>query len=100
MTADNNTPTALDEVLAWLDTIDPIQRARWLGALIDAQNLPLLSGRRVAAVYDATRHGSYAAVAAQLGVSTAAVNKAVTQHKATQARHAAAADDGAQPSTP
>ena len=78
-------PTPLDEALALLAPLTPVQRARVLSALLDTNNHPLLSAMRVQAVHDATRApgATYATVAAQLGVSTSAVNKAVTQHRKT-----------------
>jgi DNA-directed RNA polymerase specialized sigma24 family protein len=73
----------LDDALALLGTLTPLQQARVLGALLDRNNHKQLSALRVQAVYDATRApgATYATVAQQLGVSTAAVNKAVTQHR-------------------
>lgn len=77
-------PTSpLDDALALLRSLTPVQRARVLAALLDGHNTALLTGMRAEAVYDATRAdgATYATVAAQLGVSTSAVNKAVTQHR-------------------
>jgi hypothetical protein len=76
-------PEALAEVLAWLDTLDPITRARMLGALLDTRNAAVLSGRRVAAIHEATWTRTYAEVAAEVGVSVSAIGKAVSQRKAT-----------------
>ena len=76
-------PTPLADVLALIDTLTHVQRARVLGAVLDRNNHKLLSRLRVQAVYEATRvqGATYATVARELGVSTAAVNKAVTQHR-------------------
>lgn len=76
-------PDALDEVLAHLDTLEPMQRARWLGAMLDRRNAPRLRAERVALIYEATRQWSYDTVAAELGVSWSAVRNAVTAHAAT-----------------
>lgn len=75
----------LAEVLAWLHTLEPTTRARYLTVLLDTRSSAVLSAERVAAVYEATRTRSYAEVAAEVGVSTHAINHAVTRHRAGQA---------------
>jgi DNA-directed RNA polymerase specialized sigma subunit len=77
---DKHEPTAFDEVLAWLDTLPPIQRARWLGALLDTRNARGLTAVRVDAIYEETRRRTYDEVAAELGVSRSAVRNAVKAH--------------------
>jgi transposase-like protein len=77
-------PTSpLDDTLALLGSLTPVQRARVLSALLDGHNTKRFTAMRVQAVYEATRApgATYASVAQQLGVSPAAVNKAVTQHR-------------------
>lgn len=74
---------ALDEVLAFLGTLEPMQRARWLGAVLDRRNAPRLRAERVAVIYEATRQWAYDTVAADLGVSWSAVRNAVKAHAAT-----------------
>lgn len=71
------------EALALLVPLPPVQRARVLSALLDGHNTKRLKALRVQAVFEATRapHATYETVAQQLGVSKAAVNKAVTQHR-------------------
>jgi DNA-binding transcriptional ArsR family regulator len=67
-------------VLAWLDTLPPIQRARWLGALLDTRHAKALTAVRVSAIYEETRARTYKEVAADLGVSWSAVRNAVKAH--------------------
>jgi hypothetical protein len=80
---DQQPATPLDDALALLGSLTPVRRARVLSALLDGRNLKTFTGLRAQAVYDATRapDATYATVAAQLGVSRDAVNKAVTQHR-------------------
>lgn len=68
---------------------DPIGRARQAKALIvEAQRV--LSDVHREAVYEATRSESWAVVAEGLGVSVAAVNLAVSNHRKTLAAEGAA----------
>lgn len=75
--------TPLDEALTLLGSLPDIPRARVLSALLDGNNLRHLVAIRREAIYRATRAdgATYATVAAELGVSVAAVNKAVTAHR-------------------
>lgn len=63
--------------LAGCDALDRAQRAP--GLIERAKGV--LGQERTAAMYEATRHCSYEEVAEQLGISTAAVNKAITAYR-------------------
>lgn len=77
---DQQTDPRLEEVLAWLGSLEPVVRARYLAVLLDGRNRARLSDVRVAAVYAATRKATHAVVAAGIGVSASAVNHAVTAY--------------------
>lgn len=70
----------LDAVVAWLSSMPPIDRARVAGVLVAHDTTARLAAIRRAAIYEATRTSSHATVAAALGVSLSAVNKAITEH--------------------
>lgn len=75
----------VDAMLAQLGRLPPIERAQVAQQLIEeARTAQQLIGReRRNAIAEATAAGaSYAEVAAQLGVSTAAINKAITERNA------------------
>jgi hypothetical protein len=78
--ADREAPTSIEELTAWLDALAPLRRAKFLAVITDGRNVPTLVALRRAAIYEATRHTSRAAVAAELGVSPQAVGKAITDH--------------------
>jgi hypothetical protein len=76
-------PTSpLDEALALLAPLEPVQLVRVLSAFLDRQNAPMLKAMRTKAIYELTRPQgeTYVSVAARLGVSKGAVSKAVEQH--------------------
>lgn len=72
--------TELAELIASLPKKPPAARARQARDLIDEAKR-VLSVTADAAVHQATRDRSYAEVAADLGDSVAAVNKAVSRHR-------------------
>lgn len=64
-----------------LPTLPPVDRAREAAALAPLVKTALARTRR-AAVYEGTRGLPWSEVAAQLGISEAAINQLVTQHRA------------------
>lgn len=73
--------TELGNRILALSALSPIERALAAAELAGEAKSTLARTRR-AAVYEATRRESWAVVAGKLGVSTAAVNQLVTQHRA------------------
>lgn len=71
----------LDDLLAWLRQLPPLDRARLAGLLTDARTVVAVAAVRREAVYEATRTAPRAQVAADLGVTTQAIGKAVTEHR-------------------
>lgn len=80
MTTAINDLKTLAAAVAALQKKSPIQRALAAQVVYDAA-LSVLVYERRAAIYEATRMHTYEEVAAELGVSAAAVNAAVTQHR-------------------
>lgn len=76
----NRSLADLASAIAALAQLPPIERADRAAALAIAAKHVLARVRR-AAVFEATRSASWADVAKELGVSTAAVNQLVTQHR-------------------
>lgn len=74
-------PVTLDSILADIAALPALQRAQLLAQLVSHDTGQRLGALRRAAVYELTRRRTYAEVAADLGVSVAAVNKAVTEHR-------------------
>lgn len=72
--------TELARMIAKLPKMSPLARARMARDLVDEAKR-ILSSTADAAVEEATRSASYAVVARALGVSEAAVNKAVSRHR-------------------
>ncbi|MEU8158096.1 hypothetical protein AB0B94_30960 [Micromonospora sp. NPDC048986] len=70
----------LAKMIGALPKMSPVARARAARGLIDDAKR-ILSAVADEAVEEATRSLSYAKVAAELGVSEAAVNKAVSRHR-------------------
>jgi hypothetical protein len=70
----------LESVLAWLAALPPIQRAQAAGMFADPATSSAFAAARRGAIYEATRTASHDEVAAALGVSPFAVNKAITEH--------------------
>lgn len=70
----------LIDALGQLAGLDPIERARRAPDLIDRAKGTLSAIRREA-IHEATRETSWDDVAAQLGVSVGAVNKAITAYR-------------------
>jgi DNA-directed RNA polymerase specialized sigma24 family protein len=70
----------LAAAITQLETLPPIERVQAARALSDTAKT-ILSTVGDAAVVDALTDATYAEVAAKLGVSEAAVNKAVTRHR-------------------
>jgi hypothetical protein len=90
MTATDRLAALAQQIDALTHDDDPIRRARQAKTLIvDAQRV--LSDVHREAVYQATRTESWATVAEALGVSAAAVNLAVSNHRKTLAADAATA---------
>lgn len=82
---DESIPGTWDEVVAWLETMSPIPRARLLAVLVDAKNTVQLAAMRKAAVAEASiGYGAAAEVAAALGMSVRRVYKTVSEHRAAQ----------------
>jgi hypothetical protein len=79
-TGGREAPTTLDDLIAWLGTLPPVSRTKFLSVITDGRNVPILVALRRAAIYEATRHTSRAEVAEELGVSRQAIGKAVTEH--------------------
>jgi uncharacterized protein YdbL (DUF1318 family) len=71
----------LDGLLRWLTALPAIQRAQTADMLVSAATVRAVGRIRRAAIYEATRDSSYTDVAASMGVSTSAINKAVTEHR-------------------
>jgi DNA-directed RNA polymerase specialized sigma24 family protein len=71
----------LAKQIARLTKLAPIERARLARDLVDVAKTTLAAAGD-AAVAEAVAGSSYAEVAAALGVSTSAVNKAVSRHRA------------------
>lgn len=72
--------TQLVSRLTRLSVLPPVERAIESAALADEARSVMARIRR-AAVYEATRSESWADVAGRLGVSAAAVNQLITQHR-------------------
>lgn len=90
MTTTDRLAALAQQIDALTHDADPIHRARQAKTLIiDAQRV--LSDVHREAVYQATRTESWATVAEALGVSAAAVNLAVSNHRKTLAVDAATA---------
>jgi hypothetical protein len=67
--------------IAALEGLPDVERARQAGLLFDAAQR-LLPKVRQAAIYAATRkHGSYGRVAAELGITPAAISHAINQYR-------------------
>jgi DNA-directed RNA polymerase specialized sigma24 family protein len=73
----------LDALEDYLAELPPIQRALATKALADSDTVARWGAVRRAAIHQATepRGATYATVAEALGVSEAAVNKAVSEHR-------------------
>lgn len=71
----------IDDLLAWLAAMPPIDRARVAGLLVDHDTTKAVGAVRRGAIYEETRVRSYADVAADLGVSLSAINKAISEHR-------------------
>lgn len=71
---------ALAEELAALPGQPPLYRAKRARELVETAK-GVLSRARQEAIYDATRDQTWDEVAAALGTSTAAINKAVTAYR-------------------
>ncbi len=73
----------LDALEAYLAELPPIQRALTAKALAESGTVAHWGALRRAAIHEATepREATYATVAEALGVSEAAVNKAVSEHR-------------------
>jgi hypothetical protein len=84
--------TALDDVLAWLRALTPVERARVLAVVLDTRNAAVLRGVRYAAILEAldAPGATRPAVAAELGVTPDMMNKLVTTARK-HAREVAAA---------
>lgn len=74
-------PRTLNDLLAWLAAMPPLERARVAGLLADHATVKAIGQVRRAAIYEETRERSYADVAGELGVSESAINKAVSEHR-------------------
>lgn len=74
-------PTTVDELKACLAELPPLPRARLLGLLVDAATVAELGALRREAVWELTREATHAAVAAELGVASTSVTKAVSEHR-------------------
>jgi DNA-directed RNA polymerase specialized sigma24 family protein len=70
-----------DELVAWLESLPPLDQARVASLLVDTENIRRVGRIRRAAIYELTRSMTYAEVAAALGMSVSAVNNAVTAHR-------------------
>lgn len=70
---------ALAQALTGLTEEEPLPRAAHARQLVDTAK-SVLSRTRQEAIYQATRVQSYESVAAELDITTAAVNKAITLH--------------------
>jgi len=77
-------PAARDALLAALAALPAVTRVRVARMLADGSTAREVGALADAAVYELTRaeHATYASVAATLGVSINAINKAVRQHNA------------------
>lgn len=71
----------LSGLLAWLGKQQPLTRARVAGMLVAHDTSQAVAAVRRAAIYESTRAQTYAEVARALGVSEAAINKAVTEYR-------------------
>jgi hypothetical protein len=72
--------TDVDQLVAWLDAMPPLDRARVAALLVDAETTRVVGRVRRTAVYQLTRSMTYADAAAELGCSASAINYAVTGH--------------------
>jgi DNA-directed RNA polymerase specialized sigma24 family protein len=72
---------SVDDLVAWLHTMPPLDRARVAALLVDEATVHAVGQVRRAAVYQLTRSMTYAETADLLGTSTSAVNNAVTAHR-------------------
>lgn len=79
-------PATREELLAWLDAMPPITRARLLRLLVDSSLGVELAARRRAAIAEAAAAAPAAEVAAELGVSVHAIYKAVKEHNGATGR--------------
>jgi len=82
-------------LVAWLDTLEPVARARVAAVLVDQETLVEVGAVRRAAVWAASRTRPRAEVAAELAVSVSAVAKAIKEHNAAHNVAAAAASGAA-----
>jgi hypothetical protein len=81
-------------VLAWLAAMPALERARTASEITDVRrNAP--RSLRCAAILELPRSATYGQVAELLGVSAAAVNKAVTEHRAARPEGGAVEDPAA-----
>lgn len=71
----------LASLLSWLASLPAIDRAQVANMLVAHDTAKAVAAVRRAAIYEATRTNTYAEVARRLGVSDAAINKAVSEHK-------------------
>ena len=78
-------PATLPELLDWLRELPAPDRAHLTGLLVDAPTVAAVAALRREAVYEMTRSGTRADVARELGVSQAAIGKAITEHRAARA---------------
>lgn len=83
---------ALADVFARLPAEEPLQRAVHARQLVDSAKAALSHARREA-IFQATRDEPYESVADALGVSVAAINKAVTLHQHDSAERSPGQED-------
>jgi hypothetical protein len=78
-------PGTMDELEAWLATLDPIAAAKLLGVIGDRRNAGTIGAWRRKFVWEAAQEATHAEVAGQLGVTPNTVNKACIEHRRTLA---------------
>ncbi len=73
--------TDVDQLVAWLHAMPPLDRARVAALLVDTETIRVVGRVRRKAVFQLTRSMTYADAAAALGCSSSAINDAVSGHK-------------------
>jgi hypothetical protein len=73
-------PRTVEDLLAWLDELPPLERVHLARLLADTKTTRDLAAAGDATIHALTREATAAAVAEQLGLSAKQVKRAVEQH--------------------